>query len=202
MKIENEALIVIDMQNDFCNGGSLAVPLANDILGAINKLMNGFDTVIFTQDWHPQNHSSFASQHPKLDDYSVVEMSYGEQILWPDHCVQGSKGAEFNCDLNINKAQLIVRKGFNRGIDSYSAFYENDRVTSTGLCGFLKEKEIKKIILVGLALDFCVKFTALDGISLGFKVEVIKSLCRGINIDNSLQVALDDMTREGVYISG
>ena len=195
------ALIVVDVQNDFCPGGALAVAGGDEIVAPINNRMADFDAVILTQDWHPAGHSSFASSH-QAAEFSTTEMPYGSQVLWPDHCVQGSIGAAFHKDLDIDRADLILRKGYRPGIDSYSAFFENDRKTPTGLLGFLKDKGIHKITIVGLALDFCVSFSAIDAARLNFDVNVLKSLCRGINLDGSLESALSDMKKSGVKIDG
>ena len=202
MRSKQEALIAIDLQNDFCKGGALAVPGAEDILDRVNSIMRTFQTVVLTQDWHPKNHSCFASQYSEKTPYTVIDMPYGPQILWPDHCVQGSRGADFHGSVNVRDSHLILRKGFRKSIDSYSAFFENDRKTPTGLLGFLKDKGIHKITIVGLALDFCVSFSAIDAARLNFDVNVLKSLCRGINLDGSLESALSDMKKSGVKIDG
>ena len=202
MRSKQEALIAIDLQNDFCKGGALAVPGAEDILDRVNSIMRTFQTVVLTQDWHPKNHSCFASQYSEKTPYTVIDMPYGPQVLWPDHCVQGSRGADFHSYVNVKDSHLILRKGFRKSIDSYSAFFENDRKTPTGLLGFLKDKGIHKITIVGLALDFCVSFSAMDAARLNFDVNVLKSLCRGINLDGSLESALSDMKKSGVKIDG
>ena len=202
MRSKQEALIAIDLQNDFCKGGALAVPGAEDILDRVNSIMRTFQTVVLTQDWHPKNHSCFASQYSEKTPYTVIDMPYGPQVLWPDHCVQGSRGADFHGSVNVRDSHLILRKGFRKSIDSYSAFFENDRKTPTGLLGFLKDKGIHKITIVGLALDFCVSFSAIDAARLNFDVNVLKSLCRGINLDGSLESALSDMKKSGVKIDG
>src|SRR5699024_41771 len=168
-----EALLIIDVQNDFCPGGALAVENGDEIIPVINKLSEQFETILQTQDWHPQGHSSFASTHEGKKPYDTMEMDYGEQVLWPDHCVQGSKGGKFHPDLNATRSQLVIRKGFNKELDSYSAFFENDQQTSTGLSGYLKERSIDTLYLCGLATDFCVAWSALDGINEGFKIYVI-----------------------------
>ena len=192
------ALIVIDVQNDFCPGGALAVPEGDQIVTGINALMPEFDAVILTQDWHPAGHSSFASSHSGKGPYETVEMAYGTQVLWPDHCVQGSGGAEFHKDLDTTRADMIIRKGYNPAIDSYSAFFENDQTTPTGLEGYLKTRGISDVTMVGLATDFCVNFSALDAAKLGLKVSVRMDLCRAIDLDGSLAAATTAMEDAGV----
>ena len=194
------ALLVIDVQNDFCDGGALAVTGGSEIVSGINKLIGQFDTVILTQDWHPAGHSSFASSHKEHDPFSLIEMPYGAQVLWPDHCIQGSEGAAFHPGLNIDRADLIIRKGYNPAIDSYSAFFENDHKTPTGLEGYLQTRAIDEVTLVGLALDFCVNFSAVDAANLGFKVHVHSDLCRAIDRDGSLEQANKAMSAAGVSI--
>lgn len=191
------ALIVIDVQNDFCPGGALAVPDGDKIVPAINAMMADYDAVILTQDWHPFGHSSFASSHAAKAPYDMIDMPYGPQILWPDHCVQGSDGAEFHPDLRTD-GDLILRKGFRPGIDSYSAFFENDQETPTGLEGYLKTRKISELTLVGLATDFCVHFSAVDAARLGFSVTVDLSACRAIDLDGSLDGAMAAMKSAGV----
>ncbi len=195
-----KALIVIDVQNDFCPGGALAVPEGDRIVPGINAVMAEFDAVILTQDWHPAGHSSFASSHTGKAPYEMVEMSYGPQVLWPDHCVQGSDGAAFHPDLDIMKADLIIRKGFNPAIDSYSAFFENDRATPTGLEGYLRTRGLTTLVMVGLATDFCVNYSAVDAAKLGFDVTVRQDLCRAIDLDGSAAAALSGMTAAGVVL--
>ena len=197
-----QALIVIDVQNDFCPGGALAVAGGDEIVAPINALMPGFGAVILTQDWHPAGHSSFASEHPAKAPLETVEMAYGTQVLWPDHCVIGSRGAAFHADLDTDRADLIIRKGFRRAIDSYSAFFENDHETPTGLEGYLRTRGIEGLTMVGLATDFCVKFSALDARKLGFEVTLRPDLCRGIDLDGSLAAAMDEMAGAGVHLSG
>jgi len=187
-----QALIVVDVQNDFCPGGALAVPGGDEVVAPINAMMERFETVILTQDWHPAGHSSFASSHPGKAPFDTVEMVYGTQVLWPVHCVQGSKGAAFHKDLRTD-GDLIIRKGFRAGIDSYSGFFENDQVTPTGLDGYLRSRGITGLTLAGLATDFCVAFTALDAARLGFQVTVEQTACRAIDLDGSLQAALEQM---------
>ncbi|WP_116598122.1 bifunctional nicotinamidase/pyrazinamidase [Primorskyibacter marinus] len=194
------ALIVIDVQNDFCPGGALAVDGGDQVVAPINAMMDDFDTVVLTQDWHPADHSSFASQHPGKKPLDLIQMPYGPQVLWPDHCIQGTDGAAFHADLNVDRADLIIRKGFRRKIDSYSALFENDHETSTGLEGYLRSRGIEQLTLVGLALDFCVNFSAVDAARRGFDVVVAKSACRGIDLDGSLDAALAGMTAAGVTL--
>ncbi|MEC3860932.1 bifunctional nicotinamidase/pyrazinamidase [Mesobacterium sp. TK19101] len=197
-----QALIVIDIQNDFCPGGALAVPGGDEIVAGVNTLMAEFDAVILTQDWHPAGHSSFASSHPGKAPFDLIDMPYGPQVLWPDHCVQGSSGAEFHPGLNTDRADLILRKGFRRGIDSYSAFFENDHETATGLEGYLRTRGIDRLTMVGLATDFCVNFSAVDAAKLGFSVDVRQELCRAIDLDGSLAAAMDGMSEAGVLLHG
>ncbi|PEN09382.1 nicotinamidase/pyrazinamidase [Longimonas halophila] len=194
------ALLVVDIQNDFCPGGALAVPEGDAIIPTVNALMDDFDAVVCTQDWHPPEHQSFASQHDGRAPYDTVEMPYGEQVLWPDHCVQGTKGADFHPALNTDRADLIIRKGFRPEIDSYSAFYENDGATATGLTGYLHERGVDTLVVVGLAADFCVKWSATDGVDEGFDVYVVEDATRGINQDGSLAAAWEAMTGAGVQI--
>ncbi|GAB4550128.1 MAG: bifunctional nicotinamidase/pyrazinamidase [Ruegeria sp.] len=193
------ALIVIDVQNDFCPGGALAVPNGDEIVAPINAMMPDFDAVILTQDWHPAGHSSFASSHLGKAPYDLVEMPYGPQVLWPDHCVQGTPGAEFHPDLRTD-ADLILRKGFRSAIDSYSAFFENDRTTPTGLEGYLRTRGIDRLTLVGLATDFCVHYSAVDAARLGFDVTVRTDACRAIDLDGSLAAAEQAMQTAGVAL--
>lgn len=191
------ALLVIDVQNDFCPGGALAVAEGDTIVPGINAAMNDFDAVILTQDWHPAGHSSFASTHGAAP-MSMTEMPYGPQVLWPDHCIQGSTGAQFHADLHTDRADLIIRKGFNPAIDSYSAFFENDHTTPTGLEGYLRTRGISQLTLVGLATDFCVNYSAVDAAKLGFDVTVRMELCRAIDFDGSLDTAKAGMQAAGV----
>ncbi|MEL6243507.1 MAG: bifunctional nicotinamidase/pyrazinamidase [Pseudomonadota bacterium] len=197
-----KALIVIDVQNDFCPGGALAVPDGDQIVPGINALMADFAAVILTQDWHPAGHSSFASSHAGKNPYDMTEMPYGPQILWPDHCIQGTDGAAFHPALNTDRADLIIRKGYNPTIDSYSAFFENDQTTPTGLEGYLKTRGISELTMVGLATDFCVNFSAVDAARLGFGVKVREDLCRAIDLDGSLGAARDGMQAAGVTLEG
>ena len=200
MRPATEALIVIDVQNDFCPGGALAVPGGDEIVPGINALMDDFAAVILTQDWHPAGHSSFASSHTGHAPYEVIDMPYGPQVRWPDHCVIGSEGAAFHPDLRTDPADLIVRKGFRPGIDSYSAFFENDHETPTGLEGYLRSRGIEALTLVGLATDFCVNYSAVDAAQLGFRVSVLTSLCRAIDLDGSLAAARSGMEKAGVAL--
>jgi nicotinamidase/pyrazinamidase len=198
MRDASHALIVIDVQNDFCPGGALAVPDGDAIVPGINALMAEFPAVILTQDWHPADHLSFASQHTGRAPMELTQMPYGPQVLWPDHCVQGTAGAEFHPALNKTRADLIIRKGFRRQIDSYSAFFENDHTTPTGLEGYLRSRKITGLTLVGLATDFCVNYSAVDAARLGFDVTVRMDLCRAIDFDGSLAAARAGMDAAGV----
>ncbi|AKS44577.1 nicotinamidase/pyrazinamidase [Octadecabacter temperatus] len=195
----SHALLVIDVQNDFCPGGALAVTGGDEIVSGINALMPDFDAVILTQDWHPAGHSSFASTH-NADPMSMTEMPYGPQVLWPDHCIIGTGGAAFHKDLQADAADMIIRKGYNPAIDSYSAFFENDHTTPTGLFGYLQTRGIDTLTLVGLATDFCVNYSAVDAANLGLNVTVRTDLCRAIDFDRSLDAAVDGMKAAGVSI--
>ncbi|WP_339769216.1 bifunctional nicotinamidase/pyrazinamidase [uncultured Pseudosulfitobacter sp.] len=195
------ALIVIDVQNDFCPGGALAVTDGDQIVPGINDLMTQADAVVLTQDWHPAGHSSFASTHQGHDPYALIQMPYGPQVLWPDHCIQGSTGAAFHADLNTDRADMIIRKGYNPAIDSYSAFFENDHKTPTGLQGYLRTRGIDTLTMVGLATDFCVNFSAVDAAKLGFDVTVRMDLCRAIDLDGSLIAAVEGMKAAGVTLT-
>ncbi|MGR3452528.1 bifunctional nicotinamidase/pyrazinamidase [Pseudooceanicola sp.] len=196
-----KALIVIDIQNDFCPGGALAVAGGDEIVPSVNALMAEFPAVILTQDWHPAGHSSFASSHEGATAFSTTEMPYGTQVLWPDHCVQGSEGAAFHPALDTDRADLIIRKGMNPAIDSYSAFFENDHQTPTGLEGYLRTRGLTDLTLVGLATDFCVNFSAVDAARLGFAVTVRQDMCRGIDMEGSLTAALAGMREAGVTVA-
>jgi len=187
---DSDVLLVVDIQNDFCPGGALAVPLGNEIIPAVNRISRLFKNVICTQDWHPKDHSSFASMHPGKSEHDIVQFSYGNQVLWPDHCVQGTWGAELRGDLDMFNCQLIIRKGFNRDIDSYSAFLENDHMTHTGLKGYLHERGLKRIFILGLAYDYCVLYTFLDAVKLGFEAYVIEDGCRSIGVKGSVEEGL------------
>ncbi len=200
--MDRTALLVIDVQNDFCPGGALAVADGDAVVPVINGLARDFPVRVFTQDWHPAGHSSFASAHPGRAPFETAEMPYGTQVLWPDHCVQGTEGAAFHPGLNTDPADMIIRKGFDPAIDSYSAFFENDRTTPTGLEGYLRSRGVGALVLVGLATDFCVAYSALDGARLGFDVTVRLDACRGIDLDGSLGAALADMRAAGVTLEG
>jgi len=194
------ALLIIDVQNDFCPGGALAVAQGDAIVSGINAIMADFEAVVLTQDWHPAGHSSFASSYADKAPYDMINMPYGPQVLWPDHCVQGTEGSSFHPELETNQADLIIRKGYNPAIDSYSAFFENDHKTPTGLEGYLRTRGITEVTLVGLALDFCVRYSAVDGAKLGFKTTVRTDLCRAIDLDGSLAGAEQAMRDAGVIL--
>lgn len=191
------ALLIVDVQNDFCPGGALEVPKGDQVVPVINKLTSVFDNIVQTQDWHPEGHFSFASSHAGKDPFDTVQMDYGEQVLWPDHCVQGSKGAEFHPDLNTIPTDMIIRKGFRKEIDSYSAFFENDHKTPTGLTGYLQNRNIDTLYAVGLATDFCVKWSVVDGLKEGFNIHVVKDAINGIDIDGSVDQAMKEMENNG-----
>ncbi|MEK9856246.1 MAG: bifunctional nicotinamidase/pyrazinamidase [Rhodobiaceae bacterium] len=195
-----KALVVIDPQIDFCPGGALAVADGDSIMQPINAMMGAFDMVILTQDWHPQGHSSFASSHEGAAPFTLTEMPYGPQVLWPDHCIQGSEGAAFHPALDTDRADAVIRKGTNPAVDSYSAFFENDRATVTGLAGLLRDRGCEDLTMVGLATDYCVAWSALDGVANGFRVEVRLPACRAIDLDGSLEKALADMRAAGVTL--
>jgi nicotinamidase/pyrazinamidase len=200
MRPATDALIVIDVQNDFCPNGALAVAGGDEIISRINGLMEDFATVVLTQDWHPADHASFAANHPGASPFSLTTMPYGPQVLWPTHCVQGTQGAEFHKALRTDPAQLIVRKGFRPEIDSYSAFFENDRATATGLEGYLRNRGVTTVTLVGLATDYCVAYSALDAARLGFAATVLESACRAIDLNGSLAEAREKMRAAGVAL--
>lgn len=200
MRAATHALIVIDVQNDFCPGGALAVADGDAIIPDINALMEAFAVRVLTQDWHPANHSSFAANHVGVAPFSLTEMPYGAQILWPTHCVQGTRGAEFHPGLATDPADLVIRKGFRAEIDSYSAFFENDHKTPTGLEGYLRSRGVTHLTLTGLATDFCVAYSAIDAAGLGFAVTVREDLCRAIDLDGSLTAARDKMCAAGVTL--
>jgi nicotinamidase/pyrazinamidase len=191
-------LIVIDVQNDFCSNGALAVADGATVVAPINAMMSGFDFCVLTQDWHPPNHSSFAKNHRGAVPFSLINKDYGPQVLWPAHCVQGTTGAAFHPELNTDAANLILRKGQNPAIDSYSAFFENDKITPTGLVGYLHTQAVTDLVIVGLATDYCVAYSALDGALLGFNVQVDLRACRAIDLDGSLKEALFKMQSAGV----
>ena len=195
---DTDALVVIDVQNDFCPGGALEVPAGDEVVAPINGLMARFRHVLLTQDWHPADHVSFASMHEGRDPFEVVEVDYGPQVLWPDHCVQGTAGAEFHAGLKVDSAELVIRKGYRRNIDSYSALFENDRATPTGLAGYLRDRGFKRLFMAGLATDYCVAYSALDGREQGFEVFVIEDACRGIDLEGSVDAAWRRMADAGV----
>ncbi|MCL4170240.1 UNVERIFIED_CONTAM: hypothetical protein GTU68_058584 [Idotea baltica] len=194
------ALVVIDLQNDFCPGGALAVTDGDQIVAGVNAAMSSYDAVILTQDWHPVGHSSFASSHDGAEPMSLIDMAYGPQVLWPDHCVQGSHGAQFHPDLDTDRADMVIRKGFNPAIDSYSAFFENDQTTPTGLEGYLRTRGITELTMVGLATDFCVNYSAVDAAKLGLAVTVKTELCRAIDLQGSLAESIEGMNQAGVQL--
>ncbi|MGY2844131.1 nicotinamidase [Bradyrhizobium brasilense] len=201
MKIApDDLLLVIDVQNDFCPGGALAVADGDAVVPVVNRLAGRFDHVVLTQDWHPAGHSSFATSHPGAAPFSEIAMPYGPQTLWPDHCIQGSAGAAFHPDLATERAELVIRKGFRAAIDSYSAFFENDRKTPTGLAGYLRERGLKRIVMAGLATDYCVQYSALDACRLGFETIVVLAGCRAIDLGGSLAVATAAMRAAGVEL--
>jgi nicotinamidase/pyrazinamidase len=181
-----DVLLVVDVQKDFCPDGRLAVPRGDEVVPIVNRLAAKFTNVVLTQDWHPPGHLSFASSHPGRQPFETIDVAYGAQVLWPDHCVQGTAGAEFREDLLIPHAALVIRKGIRRAIDSYSAFYENDRATPTGLAGYLRERGLRRVFLAGLAFDFCVRYSAEDARREGFEAIVIEDACRGIDVDGSV----------------
>jgi nicotinamidase/pyrazinamidase len=197
-----DVFVVIDVQNDFCPGGALAVPLGDAVVPVINKMSARFDSVVLTQDWHPAGHRSFASSHPGAKPYDTAHLTYGEQTLWPDHCVQGSRGAEFHPKLDVQRAELVIRKGFRPGVDSYSAFFENDRRTSTGLTGYLRERGFKRVFFAGLATDFCVAYSAIDARKMGFEACVFLRGCAAIDLGGSLGMALGRMQQANVLMVG
>lgn len=197
---EQDVLLVIDVQNDFCPGGSLPVPDGDRVVPLVNRLARQFAHVVFTQDWHTPHHASFASSHTGKDPYQSTPLPYGEQVLWPDHCVQGTSGAAFHPDLDPNRAELVVRKGFRPGIDSYSAFFENDHATRTGLAGYLRDRGFRHAYLCGLAYDFCVKWSALDARREGFAATVIEDACRAIDLNGSAAAARAEMAAAGISL--
>jgi nicotinamidase/pyrazinamidase len=195
---DDDLLLIIDVQNDFCAGGALAVSDGDDVVPVVNRLAKRFAHVALTQDWHPSGHSSFATSHPPSAPFESIDMSYGRQTLWPDHCIQGTSGAAFHPQLETERAELVIRKGFRTEIDSYSAFYENDRRTPTGLAGYLRERGLRRIFLVGLATDYCVYYSALDARRLGFDTVLVEAGCRAIDLAGSLNAAWAGMTEAGV----
>ena len=200
MRPSTDALIVIDVQNDFCPGGALAVAEGDAITPRINALMGDFRTVVLTQDWHPADHASFAANHAGAAPFSLTQMPYGPQVLWPTHCVQGTDGAAFHPALRTDPAQLVIRKGFRAAIDSYSAFFENDHSTATGLDGYLRSRGVTRVTLVGLATDYCVAYSALDAAKLGFAATVLMGACRAIDLNGSLAEAKDKMRAASVAL--
>ena len=193
-----DVLLVVDVQNDFCAGGRLAVPRGEEVVPVINELARQFEHVVLTQDWHPAGHHSFASSHPGKKPYETVELAYGTQILWPDHCIQDTDGAGLHGELRIPHAELVLRKGYHREIDSYSAFYENNHTTHTGLAGYLRERAFERVYVAGLAFDFCVRFSAEDAKREGFEVAVVENACRGIDIEGSLRVTRQTFETLGI----
>lgn len=195
---ESDALLVIDVQNCFVPGGSLAVKGGDEIVPLINRIAKSFQNVVMTQDWHTADHVSFASQHAGKKPFETIQLSYGTQVLWPDHCVQGTEGAAIVSGIDIPQAELVIRKGFHRNVDSYSAFLEADRKTQTGLAGYLAGRHVKRVFVCGLATDYCVAWSALDARKFGFKADVIEDACRGIDLNGSLARAWDSMAKAGV----
>jgi nicotinamidase/pyrazinamidase len=195
---DDDLLLIIDVQNDFCAGGALAVSDGDDVVPVVNRLAKRFAHVALTQDWHPSGHSSFATSHPGSAPFVSIDMPYGRQTLWPDHCIQGTSGAAFHPQLETERAELVIRKGFRNEIDSYSAFYENDRRTPTGLAGYLRERGLRRIFLVGLATDYCVYYSALDARRLGFDTVLVEAGCRAIDLAGSLDAAWAGMAEAGV----
>ena len=201
MRKETDVLVVIDMQNDFCPGGRLAVPGGDEIVPMVNRIAHGFQHVVLTQDWHPAGHLSFASSHPGAKPFDSIAVDYGPQTLWPDHCIQSSDGAAFHAKLDIPHAELILRKGFRKSVDSYSAFFENDRKTPTGLGGYLRERGFSHVTLVGLAFDFCVRYSAEDARALGFDADVIEAACRAIDLGGSLEATRLSFAERGIVLA-
>ena len=201
MRKETDVLLVIDMQNDFCPGGSLGVPGGDEIVHIVNRLGHGFQHVVLTQDWHPATHLSFASSHAGKQPFEMTEMPYGPQTLWPDHCIQNTGGAAFHNGLDIPHAELILRKGFRKAIDSYSAFFENDRKTPTGLGGYLKERGFTHATVIGLAFDYCVRYSAEDARALGFDTDVIEAACRAIDLNGSADATRQSFAERGIVLA-
>jgi nicotinamidase/pyrazinamidase len=197
---EHDVLLVIDVQNDFCPGGALAVPRGDEVIAPIHRIAPLFEHMILTQDWHPANHISFATAHPGRQPFESIELAYGAQTLWPPHCVQGGAGAEFHPELHLPQAELILRKGFRPRIDSYSAFFENDRATPTGLAGYLRERKLTRVFLAGLAYDYCVGFSALDARRLGFAAFIVRDACRAIDLNGSVAAMEGELARAGVAV--
>ncbi|MGO8934608.1 MAG: bifunctional nicotinamidase/pyrazinamidase [Terracidiphilus sp.] len=197
---EHDVLLVIDVQNDFCPGGALAVPLGDEVIAPIHRIAPRFEHIVLTQDWHPSNHFSFAASHPGKQPYDSIELSCGTQTLWPAHCVQGTRGAEFHPALGLTRAELILRKGFRPPIDSYSAFFENDRTTPTGLAGYLTERGLTRVFLAGLAYDYCVGYSALDARRLGLPAFVLRDACRAIDLNGSVAAIEAEFATAGVAL--
>lgn len=196
-----DVLLVVDVQNDFCPGGALAVPDGDAVVPVVNRLARSFPHVLLTQDWHPAGHHSFASTYPGRAPYETIPLPYGPQILWPDHCIQGTPGAAFRADLDIPHAELVIRKGYHLRIDSYSAFFENDHNTPTGLAGYLRERGFRRVFLCGLAFDFCVRYSAEDAVASGFAVTVIEDACRGIDLNGSVADTQRTLVALGVSLA-
>jgi nicotinamidase/pyrazinamidase len=195
-----DVLLVVDVQNDFCPGGRLAVAGGDEVIGAVHKIAPHFRHIVLTQDWHTSDHRSFASAHPGKKPFEQIDLSYGEQTLWPDHCVQGTNGAEFHPALHLPQAELILRKGFRPAIDSYSAFFENDRTTATGLAGYLRERNLPRVFVAGLAYDYCVGFSALDARRLGFPAAIVRDACRAIDLNGSVARIESEFAAAGVIL--
>jgi nicotinamidase/pyrazinamidase len=195
---DDDVLVIVDMQQDFCPGGNLPVPHGDEIVPLVNRLGQLFANVLLTQDWHPEGHLSFASSHPDRKPFDIVQFPYGQQILWPDHAIQGTTGADFHPHLDIPTATLLIRKGFRHAIDSYSAFFENDRTTQTGLAGYLRERGLKRVFLAGLAYDFCVGYSAIDAVRQGFPALVIEDACRAIDVEDSVDATRSSFLAHGV----
>ena len=195
---DDTALLMIDIQNDFCPGGALAVGDGDAVVPVVNGLAGKFSVKVLTQDWHPSGHASFAANHPGAEPFSMTKMPYGDQVLWPVHCVQGTPGAEFHSGLDTTRADLVIRKGFRPAIDSYSAFFENDKTTQTGLAGYLRERGVKHVVLTGLATDFCVYYSAIDAVAQGFSATLVTDACRAIDLNGSLDAAMADMKAKGI----
>jgi nicotinamidase/pyrazinamidase len=195
-----DVFIVVDVQNDFCPGGALPVARGDEVIEVIHRVAHRFEHIVLTQDWHPPGHSSFASAHPGRKPFETIEVSHGMQTLWPDHCIQGTWGADFHPSLSLPRAELVLRKGFRVGIDSYSAFFENDRMTPTGLVGYLRERGLKRVFLAGLAFDFCVGFSALDARRLGFPAVVLRDGCRAIDAAGSIALIEEKFHESGVKL--
>ncbi len=198
---DRDVLLVVDVQNDFCPGGNLPVPNGDEVVPIVNRLGSRFAHVVLTQDWHPHGHQSFASSHPGRKPFETITLPYGDQVLWPDHCVQGTTGAEFHGRLQVPHAELVLRKGYHRTIDSYSAFFENDRTTPTGLSGYLRERGLRRLFVAGLALDFCVRYSAEDAHRAGFGVVVIDDACRAIDVEGSAAATRRSLAELGIPLT-